>query len=254
MTTPCCLDTYHIAILQALLWGLHKSLAGNNGKSTRSLYGVSLKTGFSMATIYRKALELMDMRLIEKADRGNYVITTKGLLLLLLLYLNGDSRVSSDSFKLALSKLKEDWDLGEFNDEEVISFIKVLERAFLKMKVPIHRVCIKSLNDTVLFILSSLENMHDNMIKVLMESLELPMDVVKRAERIIAKAILNQFPSLTLNDGCKVSIIIYSNQPGNAMVRILAMKCRLKGYSLSDDCPVARTLISKLLTRAVIKN
>ncbi len=79
----------------------------------------------SIATAYRKALDLMSLGLMERVSKGHYVITTKGVLLLAMMYLsNGGGSINRDVFELAIDKLREDWDLEEFDRNEVISYLK----------------------------------------------------------------------------------------------------------------------------------
>jgi len=148
-----CLDTYHIMILHILMLMYKNHLLFSYNKNTASLYHMAKTLNISIATLYRKSLELMDMGLIDKIDKGHYIITTKGALVLALLYLSGVGGISDDVFRLAIGKLKEDWDLAEFSDDEVISYINLINRGVARTKTPLVSICAQSLSYTLHYIL-----------------------------------------------------------------------------------------------------
>ena len=250
MTGCGCLDTYHITILQMLILMYKNHLLSNHGKNPSSLYYMATATNISIATLYRKSLELLDMGLIDKIDRGHYIITTKGALVLAILYLSGIGSISEDVFRAVIRKLKEDWDLTEFNDDEVIGYVDLIGRGAALTKTPLINVCARSLARTLYYILKEpLSNVGDGklILKHIAESLEIPIDKVKRAERVIVKALLEYLPVITLRDGCKVALILQGDQSRRVSMAKIAMKCKIHGYRLGVDCPIANSLISKLL-------
>jgi hypothetical protein len=251
MTGCGCLDTYHITILQMLILMYKNHLLSNHGKNTASLYYMANTSNISIATLYRKSLELMDMGLIDKIDKGHYIITTKGALVLALLYLSGVGGISDDVFRLAIGKLKEDWDLAEFSDDEVISYINLINRGVTRTKTPLVSICAQSLSYTLHYILQEpLSYLNNNklIMNFIAENLDLPIDKVKVAERVIAKALLEYLPTITLRDGCKVALLLQGDQSRKVTIVKAAMKCRIHGYKLGIDCPIANSLISRILT------
>jgi hypothetical protein len=203
----------------------------------------------SIATLYRKSLELIDMGLIDKIDKGHYIITTKGALVLTLLYLRGVSGISNDAFRLAIGKLKEDWDLAEFSDDEIISYISLINKGIAQTKIRPVNICAQSLSCTLHYILQRplhIINNNKSIMNFIAENLDLPIDKVKVAERVIAKALLEYLPTITLKDGCKVALLLQGDQSRKVTIVKVAMKCRIHGYKLGIDCPIANSLISRL--------
>jgi hypothetical protein len=191
----------------------------------------------------------MDMGLIDKIDKGHYIITTKGALVLALLYLSGVGGISDDVFRLAIGKLKEDWDLAEFSDDEVISYINLINKGIAQTKIRPANICAQSLNCTLHYILQRplhIINNNKSIINFIAEDLDLPIDKVKAAERVIAKALLEYLPTITLRDGCKVALLLQGDQSRKVTIVKVAMKCRIHGYKLGIDCPIANSLISRL--------
>ncbi|WP_143701257.1 hypothetical protein [Vulcanisaeta thermophila] len=102
-----------------------KFMHSTNEQNILSLTYISKLTGLSMATIYRKALDLIALGLINKVDRGHYIVTTKGAFLLVVFAINGYN-IRRDALEASIKRLKEDWGLTELSDEEVINYIKLL--------------------------------------------------------------------------------------------------------------------------------
>jgi len=236
-------------ILQILMLMYKNHLLFSYNKNTASLYHMAKTLNISIATLYRKSLELMDMGLIDKIDKGHYIITTKGALVLTLLYLRGVSGISNDAFRSAIGKLKEDWDLAEFSDDEVISYINLINKGIAQTKIRPANICAQSLNCTLHYILQRplhIINNNKSIINFIAEDLGLPIDKVKAAERVIAKALLEYLPTITLRDGCKVALLLQGDQSRKVTIVKVAMKCRIHGYKLGIDCPIANSLISRL--------
>ncbi|WP_069807348.1 hypothetical protein [Vulcanisaeta thermophila] len=94
-----------------------------------------------------------------------------------------------------------------------------------------------------------------DVIKALSEVLGIPIDAVKGAERVIAKALLDFFPTVTLSDGCRVSVLMGGFASGKNITYPLAIKCKVIGYSLNvNKCPIASKLISKALSTSLLSN
>jgi hypothetical protein len=85
-----------------------------------------------------------------------------------------------------------------------------------------------------------------SIINFIAEDLGLPIDEVKATERVIAKALLEYLPTITLRDGCKVALLLKGDQSRKVTIVKVAMKCRIHGYKLGIDCPIANSLISRL--------
>lgn len=240
------LDNYHILILQALLLHLIKGKVRHCSRNLDSLYYISMSTGMSIATAYRKALDLMNLGLIERVSKGHYVITTKGVLLLAMMYLSNGVSVNRDVFELAIDKLREDWDLEEFNRDEVINYLKLLYKGFSKLGLSPLNANVESLGRSVHYVLpDGINNGRISLIHSIAEYLGVSVDEVRQAERIIAKALLDYLPSVRLRDGCRAVVVLTGDQSIRASPTVLAIKCRIKGYSLNSDCPVALSLIHK---------
>lgn len=241
-----CLDMYHILILQFLIMHSKHGMV-NADRNVASLYYMSNVAGVSIATLYRRVLELMSMGLVDRIDKGRYVITTKGALALALLYLNGVG-VDADAFRMAINRLKEDWGLDEVSDDEVINYVSLLNRAAELLKLPLARLCAR-LGFTVRYLLpESLSNVSGkSLLNAIAENLGVPVDKVSSAERVIAKALLDFLPTITLKDGCKIAVLLQGDQTRKVSLVGVAMKCRMRGYKLGVDCPLGKLLLNKLL-------
>ncbi len=78
---------------------------------------------------------------------------------------------------------------------------------------------------------------------VISETLNTSLESVRKAERVIAKALLELLPTVTLSDGCKAALLIEgADKP---IVKPVAIKCRINGYTLRLNCPILTSLISK---------
>ncbi|WP_243669724.1 hypothetical protein [Vulcanisaeta sp. JCM 16161] len=215
-------------------------------KNLDSLYYISMSTGMSIATAYRKALDLMNLGLIERVSKGHYVITTKGVLLLALMYIGNGISVNRDAFELAIDKLREDWDLEEFDRNEIINYLKLLYKGISKLGLSPLSINIGSLGKSVYYILpENISNGRISLIHSIAEYLGVSENEVRSAERVIAKALLDYLPSVRLKDGCRAVVTLTGDQSIKASPTILAIKCRIKGYSLNSDCPVALSLIRR---------
>ena len=239
------LDSTHILILEALIISMYQLALMQRGVNTLSLTYLSRVTGLSIATVYRKVLELLSMGLVEKVGRGQYVVTTRGALLLSVLYLTNAIRVNDAAFKYAVTKLREDWGLGEFTDDEVRAYVSLLIRGLTRLGRKISDFCANNLGRTVLALLpDSLRIGTKSLDLVISETLNTPLDFVRRAERVIAKALLELLPVVTLSDGCKAALII-EDSAGKPVIRPVAVKCRVNGYTLRPNCPILMAMINK---------
>lgn len=241
---------YHILILQFLMAHLkHAAINGrNDGRNAASLYHMSNAMNISIATLYRKALELMDLGLVIRIGKGHYAITTKGALVLALLYLRGVHDIDLNTFNASISRLKEDWGLSDVKDEEIISYLSLLNKAIDIMRTPIAQVCAK-LNSTIHYLLpSSLNNIGNgkHLLNAIAENLGVSSEEVSRAESVIAKALLEFLPTITLKDGCKVAVVLKGDQSRKISLMGIAMRCRIYGYKLGIDCPVIASLLNRL--------
>ncbi len=154
--------------------------------------------------------------------------------------------VNRDVFELAIDKLREDWDLEEFNRDEVINYLKLLYKGFSKLGLSPLNANVESLGRSVHYVLpDGINNGRISLIHSIAEYLGVSVDEVRQAERIIAKALLDYLPSVRLRDGCRAVVVLTGDQSIRASPTVLAIKCRIKGYSLNSDCPVALSLIHK---------
>jgi len=210
-------------------------------------------TNISMATFYRRLGELIKERFIGRSARGKYFITSKGLLLILSLYLLfpfANGAIDEETHRLALMELKRVWGLVEFGDDEVEAYLKLL---FLVSKGPDYLdslgiVSLLGYPKSVLLLLpdriSGSKSLMDDIIGHVGYDKE---DLVKSAERIIARAIIEYFPGITLPDGCRAVAVSRGNDAGNMKVRVLAVNCRLMGYTLRPGCPFIRDFLNSKL-------
>ncbi|WP_446753068.1 hypothetical protein [Vulcanisaeta sp. JCM 16161] len=239
------LDSMHMLILETLIISMFQLALMQRGINTLSLTYLSKTTGLSIATIYRKVLELMSMGLVEKVNRGQYVVTTRGALLLSVAYLTGSIKVNDAAFKYAIIKLKEDWGLEDFNDDEVREYISLLIRGLIRLGRKIEDFCANSLSRTVLALLpDNLKIGSKPLDLVISETLNVPIELVRRAERVIARALLELLPVVTLGDGCKAALLI-EEVAGKPVLRPVAVKCRVNGYTLRPNCPILSSIINR---------
>ena len=235
------LDPVHILILRYLILGPR----GNHLNSDVSLYKISLMENQSIATLYRRALELLNYGLLIRVNRGNYIATTKAYFIILSLYLSKSGLVDDELAMASLRKLKQAWYLEEFNDEEVLNYVKLLIKGAERRRISLVNVCTDSFSRTVIIILPD-KLKKKPMIDAIGDFIN-DMQLVKASERVIAKALLEFFPTITLNDGCEAAIAIWGQQNRGIRYRVLALKCRMHGYTLGE-CPVASNLIGMMLS------
>ncbi|GGI87152.1 hypothetical protein [Vulcanisaeta souniana] len=210
-----------------------------------SLTYLSKVTGLSIASIYRKMLELLSMGFVEKVNKGQYVVTARGALLLSVAYLTGAIKINEVAFKYAIMKLKEDWELEDFSDDEVKEYISLLIKGLIRLGRKIEDFCASNLSRTALVLLpDNLRIGTKSLDQVIAETLNVPLELVRKAERVIAKALLELLPVVTLNDGCKAALLI-EESAGKPVVRPVAIKCRINGYALRLNCPVLTSIMNK---------
>ncbi|MGC8544259.1 MAG: hypothetical protein ACP5NQ_09985, partial [Vulcanisaeta sp.] len=119
-----------------------------------------------------------------------------------------------------------------------------------KLRMSLTNICARSLGSTIHYLLpeplNSLGN-NKSLINVIAENLEVPIEKVLKAERVIAKALLEFLPAITLKDGCRVAVLLQGDQSRKITLIRVAMKCKVHGYKLGIDCPIANSLISRLI-------
>ncbi|BDR93095.1 hypothetical protein Vsou_21880 [Vulcanisaeta souniana JCM 11219] len=239
------LDSIHILILETLIVSMFQLALMQKGINTLSLTYLSKVTGLSIASIYRKMLELLSMGFVEKVNKGQYVVTARGALLLSVAYLTGAIKINEVAFKYAIMKLKEDWELEDFSDDEVKEYISLLIKGLIRLGRKIEDFCASNLSRTALVLLpDNLRIGTKSLDQVIAETLNVPLELVRKAERVIAKALLELLPVVTLNDGCKAALLI-EESAGKPVVRPVAIKCRINGYALRLNCPVLTSIMNK---------
>ncbi|WP_054855671.1 hypothetical protein [Vulcanisaeta sp. JCM 16161] len=192
----------------------------------------------SIATVYRKISELITWGYLVRVNKNNYLITVKGLITLALLCMNGsikDDEVCQD----VVSLLKREWDLEEFNDENVKAYLKLLITKVSKDGLdPLQILPNLSFPRSVLLLFPN-DIFHINnksFMDLLIEDLD-NEELVIKAQGIIAKALMALLPITTLEDGCKAVTI---------SGKVIAVKCRIKGYTINPRCPILmKTTINK---------
>jgi hypothetical protein len=211
--------------------------------------------GISIATFYRRLNELIKGGFVGRGARGKYFVTNKGLLLILGLYLLSlftNGAIDEETYRLALMELKKVWNLVEFSDEEVEAYLRLLflvgKDYGLDYLNTMNIVSSLGYPKSVLLLLpdkvGGARFIMDDIIEHVGHDKE---GLVKSAERVIAKAIIEYFPGITLPDGCRAVIMPRGNGAGNMKIKVLAVNCKLMGYTLRPGCPFMRDLLySKL--------
>jgi hypothetical protein len=69
--------------------------------------------------------------------------------------------------------------------------------------------------------------------------------MVRKAERVIARAILDFFPSVRLPDGCRVVLMPHGEY--GVRMTALASHCKIYGYTLSLRCDAGRALVAQMI-------
>jgi hypothetical protein len=89
-----------------------------------SLYRVSKETGISIATAYRKIVEMTRMGLVLRLGRGAYAVTPKGAFYVAAVAV--EQEAPEHVLKAAVRKLKEDWGVADLSDEEVEAYVRLV--------------------------------------------------------------------------------------------------------------------------------
>ncbi len=104
---------------------------------------------------------------------------------------------------------------------------------------------VNSLSKSVYYVLpDGINNGRISLTHSIAEYLGVSIDEVKQAERVIAKALLELLPVVTLNDGCKAALLIEESS-GKPFVKPVAIKCRINGYALRLNCPILTSIMNK---------
>ncbi len=238
------LDMVHMIILKYLILGSRSKELNGHYAEGFSLYKISMIENVSIATLYRRALELMNHGILTKMSRGNYTITTKGYFTILYLYITRSRLVDNELATASLRRLKQNWGLEEFSDDEVFNYVKLLVKGMERRRLSVLGICVDSFPRTVFLILP--EKFKKKPVREAISEYIGDEALVKPAERVIAKAILELFPTVTLKDGCEAALMIWGRQGDAIRYRTLALRCRIHGYTLGE-CPVANNLINFLL-------
>ncbi|KUO83879.1 MAG: hypothetical protein AT716_02210 [Vulcanisaeta sp. MG_3] len=160
--------------------------------------------------------------------------------------------IDKETYRLALMELKKVWNLVEFSDEEVEAYLRLLflvgKDYGLDYLNTMNIVSSLGYPKSVLLLLpdkvGGARFIMDDIIEHVGHDKE---GLVKSAERVIAKAIIEYFPGITLPDGCRAVIMPRGNGAGNMKIKVLAVNCKLMGYTLRPGCPFMRDLLySKL--------
>ncbi|CCC80722.1 transcriptional regulator [Thermoproteus tenax] len=227
-----------VLILTSLL------LAQTRLRSRVSLYQLARSTSLSMATVYRKAAELSRLGLLLKLGRGSYVITPRGSFYLATIALEDGK--PEQVLRAAVARLKNDWGLEEFTDEEVEAYVRLVSIGLQKLGRPPLGFCADDFGRTVQVLLPPKFSGYD-VVDMIAQHLGVPTEMVKRAERVIAKAILEFFPSIRLPDGCR-SVVIPHGEYGLKLTP-LAAYCRASGYTLGLKCTYGRVALMRIFQK-----
>lgn len=216
MLTSIGIDIMHLMILKLILHSIRETARDEDPSPLWSL----LAGYISKATFYRKVSELEMMGLLERVNRNKYLISIGGCLLLLFAYFMHVDNINEDTAQLAIRVIKGNWGLIEFNDDEIESYVRLL---YLSSKgKPNNELLIlyQEFPKNVLFILpSNLKLITSNSLYETLIDKYGDINTVSRARRIIAKALIDYFPTTIIN-GCRSVVIMDGNK-----VRALAMQC-----------------------------
>ncbi len=174
-----------------------------------------------------------------RVNKNHYLITTKGLIIMALSCISGlinDDEVCQDATLL----LKHEWNLDEFDDESIKAYLKLLMTKVSKYGLdPLQVLPSLNFSKSVLFLIP--DNIYyvnsKSMLDLMIEELG-DKELVMKAQGIIAKALMLLLPSTTLDDGCRAITI---------SGKVIALKCRVKGYTLDSKCPVLIKLTNNKL-------
>jgi hypothetical protein len=209
------LDLVHLLILKLVLHSIRE--ISRDEDPSRSLWPL-LSNYVSRATFYRKFSELELLGLVGRVSKGKYVISAGGCLLLLFAYLMGITAIDGDTAMEALRVLKGYWGLQGFSNDEVMSYIKLLHLSLGRNYGLI--VISQEFPRNILMLLPSELKLGygESLLELLMRHLRDEDDVI-RAKRVIAKALIDYFPTTEVN-GCEAVVMMVNN-----MRKVLAEHC-----------------------------
>ncbi|BDR93483.1 hypothetical protein [Vulcanisaeta souniana] len=211
------IDITHLMILKFILHTIRETTR-DGGPNPLWL---SLAGHVSKATFYRKISELEMMGLLKRISRSRYLVSLGGYLLLLFAYFMNIDGINEDTAQAVIGAIKGNWGLIGFSDDEVESYVKLL---YLSGRERLSNGLIMLYQEfpkNVLFILpnnlrlAAFNSLYEALINMYGDA-----NTVSRARRVIAKALVDYFPTTDIN-GCK-SVAFMDN--GNK-ARILAMQC-----------------------------
>ena len=218
------IDVVHLMILKLVLHSIRETMKDNDD----SPLWISLANYISKATFYRKMAELEMLGFVSRISRTKYLISISGYLLLVFAYFMGVGTIDRDTVRLAVKAIKGNWGLVEFSDDEVESYIKLLYLSSKGKSVSEVLALYQEFPKNVLFILpnnlkfNNSETLHELIINKYGDA-----DTVNKARRVIAKALLDYFPTSYMN-GCRAVSIINNGEP-----KVLAMECGKGNYILN---------------------
>ena len=241
---PHCIAPECISVLLAIL-----VLQIKNRGVHVSLYNVSKETGLSIATVYRKSLELSRMGLLLRLGKGAYVVTPKGAFYLAAYAIKNGG--PAHALEVAIKRLKSDWDLSDVTNEEVEAYVRLLLIGLERLGRPPLGFCADDFGRTVQVLLPPKFGGR-NVVEAIAQHLSVPIEMVEKAERVIARAILEFFPSIKLPDGCR-AVVIPQGEYG-AKLNVLASYCKVKGYTLGLRCSAGQALLADVIKRIFQNN
>ncbi|WP_054857105.1 hypothetical protein [Vulcanisaeta sp. JCM 16159] len=211
------IDIVHLMILKLVLHAIRETSRDDNANPL----WLSLAGHISKATFYRRVSELEMMGLLERISRNKYLISIGGYLLLVFAYFMRINGIDEDTARAAISAIKGSWGLTDFNDYEVESYLRLL---YLSSGGKLNSDAISLYQEfprNVLLVLPNdlkLTNT-DSLYEALVNEYG-SADLINGARRVIAKALIEYFPTTNIN-GCR-SVAFIGN---DNRVRVLAMQC-----------------------------
>ncbi|MGC8584179.1 MAG: transcriptional regulator, partial [Thermoproteus sp.] len=215
------LDATSLSVLISLLLLYSRSRVAHI-----SLYNVSRETGISIATAYRKIVEMSRMGLVLRLGRGAYAITPKGAFYVAAVAI--EQGAPDHVLRAAIRRLKEDWGVADLADEEVEAYVRLVLIGLRRLGRPPLGFCADDFGRTVQVLLPP--KFGNDVVSAIAQHLSVPPEMVRKAERVIARAILEFFPSVRLPDGCRVVLMPHGEY--GARLTALAAHCKVYGYTL----------------------
>ncbi|ADN51451.1 hypothetical protein [Vulcanisaeta distributa] len=210
------IDIVHLMILKLILHAIHDNM---KDAAPNPLW-LSLAGHISKATFYRKVSELETMGLLERISRNKYLISVSGYLTLLFAYFMHIGDIDQDTAQAAINAIRGNWGLVGFSDYEIESYVKLL---YLSSKGRLSSELVALYQEyprNVFFILPGDLKMVtvNSLYKELVNEYGDP-NIVNNARRVIAKALIEYFPTTVIN-GCRAVTFM-----SNGEAKVLAMQC-----------------------------